>query len=271
MIFNEQLTKQLGRVFWRGSKQLTWDKILSTFHCFYVSTEPTYALVYATDEKGNFKDNSNWEVNYLTQFYLKKEVNLFNPRSKKDMITLEKIIVAKNVQYIFKNVLASLSTQDWVEFGEIKKDLLINFIKSAGYDGFVNWEKFSTDFNLKMNIDDNLRPQYSFTGIGIFDNEKFLQKGDIYQGFEEIKNIPKIKTYRDLELDFVKEILLSFLEENITKDSLVKKVLENKLVNKYLIRDRDIENLLNSLDLKKLFEIQQLRLNRKEKRFLGLE
>lgn len=89
MLISEQLTKRLGRIFYRGSQFKNWNESLSYYKCFYVTTEPSYALYYATNEENN-------TVGYVTGFFLKKECNLFNANSDKDFLILNNFLKKYN-------------------------------------------------------------------------------------------------------------------------------------------------------------------------------
>lgn len=104
MLITEQKLKRLGRLFYRGSLYPDWGESLSLFKCFYVTSEPSYALYYATDE-----DTHN--VGYVTEFYLNKPYNLFNANSGKDFQIL-KTYLTKNKSSISLQDLKALRTED---------------------------------------------------------------------------------------------------------------------------------------------------------------
>lgn len=246
MIFNEQLSK-ISRILYRGSQYPNWNESLSQYKCFYVTTEPSYALYYATDE-------STWEVKYITKYFLRRECNLFNANSDKDPDTL-KVYLRKNFDATLSTTtIRKLRLDDWLLLKE--KEEMIQILKEIGYDGFVNFEHIKNFF-----LREPRKKLYSFTGIGIFDKDTFLAKSETLQGFESVKNIPKIKQNIEEGLQF----LTDFAEDHIDLQKNDLRKLMQDVCNKYLIRDPDIDIILENLNISKIKEKHELQKLRKSK------
>lgn len=191
MLITEQKLKRLRRLFYRSSLYPDWDESLSLFKCFYVTSEPSYALYYATVEDSR-------KVGYVTEFYLNKPCNLFNANSDRDFQIL-KTHLTKNKSSISLQDLKNLRTEDWLLLGPSKKEELTKYLKELGFDGFVNFERVKGFF-----IHRNSGSVRSFSGIGLFNPSKFFKQGKQYKGFSEISKIPKVKIDIENELRHIK-------------------------------------------------------------------
>lgn len=249
MLITEQKLKRIRRLFYRGSLYPDWDESLSLFKCFYVTSEPSYALYYATDE-----DTHN--VGYVTEFYLNKPCNLFNANSDRYFQIL-KTYLTKNESSISLQDLKTLRTEDWFLLGPGKKEELIKYLKELGFDGFVNFEHIE-GFYLRRRSG-SVR---SFSGIGLFNPLKFFKQGKQYKGFSEISKIPKVKTDIENELKHVK----IFAEDKfnlVSNKKVLIKLITLSDVNKYLVSLDDIEEIVDDIDLEKLRERFELEKHRK--------
>lgn len=249
MLITEQKLKRLGRLFYRGSLYPDWDESLSLFKCFYVTSEPSYALYYATDE-----DTHN--VGYVTEFYLNKPCKLFNANSDKDFQIL-KTYLTKNKSSISLQDLKALRTEDWLLLGPDKKEELIKCLKELNFDGFVNFERVK-DFLIRRDFED----VRSFSGIGLFNPLKFFKQGKQYKGFSEVSKIPKVKTDIENELKHIKEFAEDKFDRVSSKKGLIDLIILSG-VNKYLVTLDDIENIVNGLNPEKLRERSKLESHRK--------
>lgn len=249
MLFTEQKLRRLGRLFYRGSLYSDWDESLSLFKCFYVTSEPSYALYYATDE-----DTHN--VGYVTEFYLSKPCNLFNANSDRDFQIL-KTYLTKNKSSISLQDLKTLRTEDWLLLGSDKKEELIRYLKELGFDGFVNFEHVK-GFLIKREH----RGVNSFSGIGLFNHSKFFKQGKQYKGFSEVSKIPKVKADIESELKHIKMFAEDKFDLVDSKKDLINLIILSG-VNKYLITLDDIKNVVNDLDPEKLQERFKLERHRK--------
>ena len=249
MLITEQKLKRLGRLFYRGSLYPDWDESLSLFKCFYVTSEPSYALYYATDE-----DTHN--VGYVTEFYLNKPCNLFNANSDRDFQIL-KTHVTKNKGSLSLQDLRTLCTEDWLLLGSGKKEELIRCLKELNFDGFVNFERVRGFF-----IRRSFGGVRSFSGIGLFNLLEFFKQGKQYKGFSEVSKIPKVKADIESELAHIREFAEDKFDLVSSKKDLINLILLPG-VNKYLVTLEDIENVVNSLDPKKLQERFKLESHRK--------
>lgn len=249
MLITEQKLKRLGRLFYRGSLYSDWDESLSLFKCFYVTSEPSYALYYATDE-----DTHN--VGYVTEFYLNKPCKLFNANSDKDFQIL-KTYLTKNKSSISLQDLKALRTEDWLLLGPDKKEELIKCLKELNFDGFVNFERVK-GFLIRRDFED----VRSFSGIGLFNPLKFFKQGKQYKGFSEVSKIPKVKTDIENELKHIKEFAEDKFDRVSSKKELIDLIILSG-VNKYLVTLDDIENIVNGLNPEKLRERSKLESHRK--------
>lgn len=249
MLITEQKLKRLGRLFYRGSLYPDWDESLSLFKCFYVTSEPSYALYYATDE-----DTHN--VGYVTEFYLNKPCNLFNANSDRDFQIL-KTYLTKNKSSISLQDLKALRTEDWLLLGPDKKEELIKYLKELNFDGFVNFERVK-GFLIRRDFGG----VGSFSGIGLFNPLKFFKQGKQYKDFSEVSKIPKVKTDIENELKHIKEFAEDKFDRVSSKKGLIGLIILSG-VNKYLVTLNDIENIVNGLNPEKLRERSKLESHRK--------
>lgn len=266
MILTEQLIKRIGRKYWRGSSYLNWDTSLSQFSCLYITTDEVYAFHYSYEKN---KDVST--AGYLTEFYLKSPINLFNARSKKDRNVLEDYIRTHNTFLKIEDI-EKLTYLDWLKkLGDSKRESLIQILKDLKYDGFVNFE--SDDFIVHQNSHDAL---YQFTGIGLF-NSKCLLKGKVYKGYEEIKKLPKIKEAQEEEKKWIIGWFLDHKDKYFESKENCIDLLYNLIPNiKLILSYEDLKNFVKHLDLEnfeeKILKIEKLlkECNRKSPAYLFL-
>lgn len=249
MLITEQKLKRLGRLFYRGSLYPDWDESLSLFKCFYVTSEPSYALYYATDDESH-------KVGCVTEFYLNKPCNLFNANSDKDFQILKTYLTKKESKISLRD-LETLRTEDWLLLGSDKKEELIKYLKELGFDGFVNFERVKGFF-----IKRNSGGVRSFSGIGLFKPLEFFKQGKQYKGFSEISKIPKVKVDIESELKHIREFTEDKFDLVSSKKDLINLILLSG-VNKYLVTLDDIKNVLDSLNPEKLQERFKLESHRK--------
>ena len=249
MLVTEQKLKRVGRLFYRGSLYPDWNESLSLFKCFYVTSEPSYALYYATDEESH-------NVGYVTEFYLNKPCNLFNANSDRDFQIL-KTYLTKNESSISLQDLKTLRTEDWLLLGSNKKKELIKYLKELDFDGFVNFEHVK-GFLIRKDSG-GVR---SFSGIGLFNPLKFFKQGKQYKGFSEVSKIPKVKADIENEIKHIKEFAEDKFDLVSSKKDLVNLILLSG-VNSYLITLDDIKNVVNNLNPEKLKERLKLESHRK--------
>lgn len=133
----------------------------------YISTSPSYTLLYTlVDSKGKYKASRKGFI-YLLK--LKNDVNLFNAGNEKDIEKLSNSInkftelTDKDIENLKKDWCFFLKRkpENMINSKEIywsKKDV-IEWIKEAGFDGFINNEDW------KIWIKQEL---YHSTGPGIF-------------------------------------------------------------------------------------------------------
>ena len=257
MILKEQLLKNKGRILWRGSKYKRWKP--GVFCCPYVSTQVLYALNFSKDFDKPIVENAN----YLSQFVIKKPLNLFNARSQKDCRILEDFF-RKNKMYDWLGALPLLADNDWLDVFEIEeRECLIEILKELGFEGFVNIEGNSGKilrnafYTLDVSVKNDL---YGFDGIGVFDFNNLMEVKTL-QGWSKIKKEFEVQ----LEINSAKNEVLKNLFENwenyknnlnlFVVDSLKNVMVWNFLTGKEieeLYRNFDYENFKNNFKKEKL-------------------
>lgn len=259
MILKEQFLKNKGRILWRGSKYKEWKP--GAFCCPYVSTQVLYALNFSKDFDKPIVENAK----YLSQFVIKKPLNLFNARSQKDCRILEDFF-RKNKMHDCLESLPLLADNDWLDVFEIEeRECLIEILKELGFEGFVNIERNSGKilrnvfYTLNVSVKNDL---YGFDGIGVFDFNNLMEMKTL-QSWNEIKKEFAVQ----LEINSAKNEVLKNLFENWDsyKNNLnlfVEDSLRNIIVWNFLT-EKEIEELYRSFDyenFKNNFEKEKLRL-----------
>lgn len=257
MVLKEQFLKNKGRILWRGSKYREWRP--GVFCCPYVSTQVLYALNFSKDFDKPIVENAK----YLSQFVIKKPLNLFNARSQKDCRILEDFF-RKNKMHDWLESLPLLADNDWLDVFEIEeRECLIEILKELGFEGFVNIERNSRKilrnafYTLNVSVKNDL---YGFDRIGVF-NFNNLMEVKTLQGWNEIKKEFAVQ----LEINSAKNEVLKNLFENwdsyknnlnlFAKDSLRNVMVWNFLTEKEieeLYRNFDYENFKNNFEKEKL-------------------
>lgn len=259
MILKEQFLKNKGRILWRGSKYREWKP--GVFCCPYVSTQVLYALNFSKDFDKSIVENAK----YLSQFVIKKPLNLFNARSQKDCRILEDFF-RKNKMHDWLESLPLLADNDWLDVFEIEeRECLIEILKELGFEGFVNIERNSGKilrnafYTLNISVKNDL---YEFDGIGVFDFNNLMEVKTL-QGWNEIKKEFAVQ----LEINSAKNEVLKNLFENWEKyknnlNLFVEDSLKNIMIWNFLT-EKEIEKLYKNFDyenFKNNFEKEKLRL-----------
>lgn len=259
MILKEQFLKNKGRILWGGSKYREWKP--GVFCCPYVSTQVLYALNFSKDFDKPIVENAK----YLSQFVIKKPLNLFNARSQKDCRILEDFF-RKNKMHDWLESLPLLADNDWLDVFEIEeRECLIEILKELGFEGFANIEGNSGKilrnafYTLNISVKNDL---YGFDGIGVFDFNNLMEVKTL-QGWNEIKKEFAVQ----LEINSAKNEVLKNLFENweIYKNNLnlfVEDSLKNVKIWNFLT-EKEIEKLYKNFDyenFKNNFEKEKLRL-----------
>lgn len=257
MILKEQFLKNKGRILWRGSEYREWKP--RVFCCPYVSTQVLYALNFSKNFDKPIVENAK----YLSQFVIKKPLNLFNARSQKDCRILEDFF-RQNKMHDWLESLPLLADNDWLDVFEIEeRECLIEILKELGFEGFVNIERNSRKilrnafYTLNVSVKNDL---YGFDGIGVFDFNNLMEVKTL-QGWNEIKKEFAVQ----LEINSAKNKVLKNLFENwdsyknnlnlFAKDSLRNVMVWNFLTEKEieeLYRNFDYENFKNNFEKEKL-------------------
>lgn len=257
MVLKEQFLKNKGRILWGGSKYKEWKS--GAFCCPYVSTQVLYALNFSKDFDKPIVENAK----YLSQFVIKKPLNLFNARSQKDCRILEDFF-RKNKMHDWLESLPLLADNDWLDVFEIEeRECLIEILKELGFEGFINIERNSRKilrnafYTLNVSVKNDL---YGFDGIGVFDFNNLMEVKTL-QDWNEIKKEFAVQ----LEINSAKNKVLKNLFENwdsyknnlnlFAKDSLRNVMVWNFLTEKEieeLYRNFDYENFKNNFEKEKL-------------------
>lgn len=267
MVLKEQFLKNKGRILWGGSKYREWKP--GVFCCPYVSTQVLYALNFSKDFNESIVENAK----YLSQFVIKKPLNLFNARSQKDCRILEDFF-RKNKMHDWLESLPLLADNDWLDVFEIEeRECLIEILKELGFEGFINIERNSRKilrnafYTLNVSVKNDL---YGFDGIGVFDFNN-LREVKTLQGWNEIKKEFAVQ----LEINSAKNEVLKNLFENWERyknnlNLFVEDSLKNVMIWNFLTR-KEIEELYLSFDyenFKNKFEKEKLRLKENYRQLL---
>lgn len=224
MALQEQTYRGHKRIYYQG-RAPDFDESKRTFKdVFYLTTSIVYAVSYA-GEKGN-----------VSSYVLKKDLNIFNAKSKQDYNKLKDVLSNDLLSYLDR-----LADEDWVFeddlFEQTTKIKFIEIIKSLGYDGFFNYEvdkKFLRrmkkspywDFMNKVMIDN--------PSIGVFDESNLIKVDDNI----DFKSESSYKEFSDLEKNFIAYNLLNLLK-NDKFDDEHKYMLYKSLCNSLMTLSKD--------------------------------
>lgn len=237
MILSEYLTNKNRKVFKGYAQQNITKK-----DCFYV----TYNIKYAYQYSG--------ENGYIDQFNLKKGINLFNPRFKKDWEKYKKYCI-KNKLFKFLVPLETLANEDWLEIWNWEeREEFIQILKKLNYEGFVNYEGeygsikvYGKEWNEYYN-----QYKYTFTGVGIF-KLNFLKKEKTFKGYEEFLTIDVFKRAYEFEKNQLIKEIYKLCKNNNYKD--ISNIIDKINYDKYLIlNQKEILNVLNTFNYQKIEE-----------------
>lgn len=234
MALQEQTYRGHKRIYYQG-RAPDFDESKRTFKdVFYLTTSIVYAVSYA-GEKGN-----------VSSYVLKKDLNIFNAKSKQDYNKIKDVLSNDLLSYLDR-----LADEDWVFeddlFEQTTKIKFIEIIKSLGYDGFFNYEvdkKFLRrmkkspywDFMNKVMIDN--------PSIGVFDESNLIKVDDNI----DFKSESSYKEFSDLEKNFIAYNLLNLLN-NDKFDDEHKYMLYKSLCNSLMTLSKDeIYELVFSYD-----------------------
>lgn len=234
MALQEQTYRGHKRIYYQG-RAPDFDESKRTFKdVFYLTTSIVYAVSYA-GEKGN-----------ISSYVLKKDLNIFNAKSKQDYNKIKDVLSNDLISYLDR-----LADEDWVFednlFEQTTKIKFIKIIKSLGYDGFFNYEvdkKFLRrmkkspywDFMNKVMIDN--------PSIGVFDESNLIKVDDNI----DFKSENSYKEFSDLEKNFIAYNLLNLLK-NDKFDDEHKDMLYKSLCNSLMTLSKDeIYELVFSYD-----------------------
>lgn len=238
MILTEQQYENLNRRYFHGAKNGRIVKDDALFDYFYLSTDFLYAATYACI--------SGREKSKVFEFRLKEGLNIFNARSKTDIISLRVGIKKANIKFFEKWYEQGLQNEDWTFLlrNENKKDRTIQVIKDLGYDGFFNYEwteKSKTYQGIHVkNIEDK-------SVVGIFDIEKLKQVAVYsYDSYFEFESFAKEFDTEKLEL----KNYVNALKRNKPNYDIKAFALEYAKERTPFLLQKDVEDILENSKLK---------------------
>lgn len=242
MLITEQVIRRVGRIFWRGSEFKDWNSEKSEYSCLYVSTDIVYALAYSHPGSSKVEDSQ-----YLTQYHLNTQINLFNAKSKKDYQKLEDYCRTHEESRKFLNTLPELKDYDWYNeiLGYEKREELIQILKDLNYAGFVNVESKGNSYKRNKAKIFNNTVVYGFDGIGVFE-EKALTKIKTYYGWDNIRKLQEIQEIRALGKSIINKHLYNYKNFKLTAESL--KVLNSLTLMVFTYKE--IEEIVKNFDYK---------------------
>lgn len=214
MILDEQKHKNLYRKYYQG-KRLDYSSSKCTFRNEdYFTTQPMYAYYYAT------KDTNNGVV---TEYVLKNGINVFNAQCKTDLFKLHKYAVDNNVHWLDMSKIERLKLEDWtyVLRGDDKRGILIEIIKTLGYDGFFNYEYTE---NMKKELlgkgypIPNVLPKEP--AIGIFKEGIFIKVRD-FKNLKSILSLDSAQKYKCTEQEGLFKKVKTYLSDGIMPENYI--------------------------------------------------
>lgn len=177
MVINEQLYRNLNRPYYRGIPYDRIDYSKSRYNCVYLTNSFAYAVMYS------YKDNN--EHGYVYEYHLAENMNIFNAKSKRDVLKLKSEIrkqlrESPEFSATFKNFdfndsfFEQLSRYDWASVfkDDKRRDIFAEAAKVAGFDGFFNFEwhrKSVQDNGIEFGFESVLDQS---PAVGIFNIEK---------------------------------------------------------------------------------------------------
>lgn len=238
MILTEQQYENLNRRYFHGAKSGRVVKEDALFDYFYLSTDFLYAATYACI--------SGREKSRVFEFRLKEGLNIFNARSKKDVMNLRVGIKKAKIKFFEKWYEQGLQNEDWAFLlrNGNKKDRTVQVIKELGYDGFFNYEWTEKSKTHQGILVKNVKDK---PAIGIFDIEKLKQVAvynyNDYFEFESFSDEFKAET---LELKNYVEAL----KRNKPNYDIKSFAFEYAKVRTPFLLQKDVEDVIKDSKLK---------------------
>lgn len=234
MFLTEQQYKKLNKIYYHGQISKDRDSSLSSYNCYYLTTDPFYAYQYSGPD------------GYIKIHCLKKNLNICNLKSKQDRLTVE--------NYCRKNKLKNpliqldiLSEEDWLTHFQNNKNRedFILILKELDYDGFFNVEIEDKIRGRILRSDESL----GFPAIGIFD-ESNLTTIQIIHSFENILKLPGIQKIHEKEKrHFQKELYFIYKKFNRLPPVEVNKLIKDFEKDCHsIIQHDEILDLLNNFN-----------------------
>lgn len=200
MLISEQKYTNLNRIYYHGQIE-NFKEDFRIFDEFYLTNTFMYAMYYAFDKEHNFGK--------IIEYRLREKINIFNMKSKKDEGTLRVYLHNHNPELI--KYIEKLKNNDWSTLLKSNRQVLINIIKSLGYDGYFNYEldKNSVDALHKKGIFKYSDLVLKSPSIGIF-NKNILTQVNVWNKNNISKNV-NYSNIKEREINYLKDLAITKL------------------------------------------------------------
>lgn len=157
------------------------------------------------------------DESYIQEYTLKQNINIFNPRYKKDWLKLQKYCDLESIADC-RELVYKVANEDWLNIWNWdRRQEFIEILRDLNYDGFVNFEssygKIPRDFKQFFWEDAYSNFRNAFTGVGIFDEQKCLEKKQLYKNYEKFLTIPTFKREVDIQIEQLKEEIAKYCRD----------------------------------------------------------
>lgn len=201
MIINEQKHSNHCRIYYHGYIK-GFDPGLKECPEFYLTTSFAYASSYAGSE------------GIVSEFYLKKDCNIFNAFSKRDFELVKEYCEKYARQYL--NKLSYLKTRDWWDLFDQnieKRRSFLDILEDLGFDGYFNYE---ADKELQKKYEQNsqiVMPGLTDSAsIGMFDDCNLI-KGRTFYGKKDFLKNEEVQKVRELQLTYLAYKMLELYDQ----------------------------------------------------------
>lgn len=249
MLLSEQSYTNLNRIYYHGSKTDSLNIYKSRFNSLYLTTSFLYAVIYSYR-------NEDLKHGKVFAYKLKKNLNIFNARSKKDIDTLKKhfhsnyIELLGNKYKLTEEFLSKyLASRDWFfVFDKSMKirEQFIEVLQEIGYDGFFNYE-WQKDVKEHLHNDFIAPSIDNQPAVGIFDISN-LQQIDSYSykdffKFEQFKDV--YKKDKEILAKYVSN-LVNFTDES--SESIEILSLEYAIKNSCFLEEKEVLKIIDEIN-----------------------
>ncbi len=213
--FKEAIRKNLGKIYYHGSKSNNLIKEKKRFSYFFISESIFYAMKFSLNP-----ESCNYGCVFKLQF--KKPLNIFDARFPQDLFKLNKLVDLSEKETII------LKERDWLDLGYERRKYIFNKLQELNFDGFFNFENFREDEDTDFKANPSL-------GILNINNLNFLEKITFDDYFKESKKFErKFKQAINSFVEMSRQFILTPSLKYTYNDNLLKflsKDLEYKLTN----------------------------------------